>query len=303
FQIFTGLDPLHRLAGQIPVRHGDLARQAVQRFETIEDLKKHECTIEEMEEYEPHIANGVVVYAGVDYEAILRQAEQEADVILWDGGNNDMSFYKADLYITVADPHRAGHELRYYPGETNVNLADIVVINKVDTAKREDVETVVANIRALNPDAEIIKAESPVTVENPEIIKGKKVLVVEDGPTLTHGEMKIGAGVVAARQCGAAEMVDPRPFTVGTISDTFKKYPDIGVLLPAMGYGGRQVKDLEETVARTRCDAVVIGTPIDLRRVIDIKQPSTRVRYNLGDAAITALDTRVSRFLSEKGLE
>jgi len=286
-----------------PMPYGDLARQAVQRFETIEDLKKHECTIEEMEEYEPHIANGVVVYAGVDYEAILRQAEQEADVILWDGGNNDMSFYKADLYITVADPHRAGHELRYYPGETNVNLADIVVINKVDTAKREDVETVVANIRALNPDAEIIKAESPVTVENPEIIKGKKVLVVEDGPTLTHGEMKIGAGVVAARQCGAAEMVDPRPFTVGTISDTFKKYPDIGVLLPAMGYGGRQVKDLEETVARTRCDAVVIGTPIDLRRVIDIKQPSTRVRYNLGDAAITALDTRVSRFLSEKGLE
>lgn len=285
-----------------PMPYGDLAKQAVQRFGNLDDLKKHECTIEEMEEYEPHIANGVVVYAGVDYEAILREAEKEADVILWDGGNNDMSFYKADMYITVADPHRAGHELRYYPGETNVNLADIVVVNKVDTAKREDIDTVIANVKKLNPKAEIIEAASPVTVENPELIKGKKVLVVEDGPTLTHGEMKIGAGVVAAQQCGAAEMVDPRPFTVGTITETFKKYTEIGVLLPAMGYGGQQVKDLEETVAKTECDAVIIGTPIDLRRVIDIKQPSTRVKYDLGPKAITTLEDRVGTFLNSKGL-
>ncbi|MBN1297755.1 GTPase [bacterium] len=285
-----------------PMPYGDLAKQAVQRFETIDDLKRHECTIEEMEEYEPHIANGVIVYAGVDYEAILREAEKEADVILWDGGNNDMSFYRADLYITVADPHRAGHELRYYPGETNVNLADIVVINKIDTARREDIDTVIANVRKLNPEAEIIEATSPVTVDHPEIIRGKKVLVIEDGPTLTHGEMKIGAGIVAAQQCGASDLVDPRPFTVGTITDTFRKYSDIGTLLPAMGYGGRQVKDLEETVARTTCDAVVIGTPIDLRRVISIRQPSTRVRYNLGSEAIATLEKRVTQFLSEKGL-
>ena len=285
-----------------PMPYGDLVKQAVQRFGSLEDLKKHECTIEEMEEYEPHITNGVTVFAGVDYEAILREAEKEADVILWDGGNNDMSFYKADMYITVADPHRAGHELRYYPGETNVNLANIVVINKVDTAKREDVETVIENVKMLNPEAEIIEAASPVTVENPEIIKGKRVLVIEDGPTLTHGEMKIGAGVVAAEQNNAAELVDPRPFTVGTITETFKKYTEIGVLLPAMGYGGQQVKDLEDTVAAVECDAVIIGTPIDLRRVIDIKQPSTRVKYDLGPKAIETLDARVSDFLKTKGL-
>jgi len=282
-----------------PMPYGDLAKQAVQRFATIDDLEKHECTIEEMEEYEPHIANGVIVYAGVDYEAILREAEKEADVILWDGGNNDMSFYKADLYITVADPHRAGHELRYYPGETNVLLADIVIVNKVDTAQRKDIETVVNNVKALNPKAEIIEAKSPVTVENPEIIKGKRVLVVEDGPTLTHGEMKLGAGTVAAEANGAAEMVDPRPFTVGSLTDTFKKYPNIGVLLPAMGYGGQQVKDLETTIANTDCDSVIIGTPIDLRRIIDIKQPSTRVKYDLGQDAIKTLEIRIGDFLKK----
>jgi predicted GTPase len=238
----------------------------------------------------------------VDYEAILREAEKEADVILWDGGNNDMSFYRTDLYITVADPHRAGHELRYYPGETNVNLADIVIINKVDTATSENIEQVMANVKKLNPDATIINAASPVTVENAEILKGKRVLVVEDGPTLTHGEMKIGAGTVAAEKCGALECIDPRPYTVGSITETYKKYPGIGALLPAMGYGGQQVRDLEETIANTPCDAVVIGTPIDLRRIIDIKQPSTRVQYDLGQDAIDRLDTLLGDFLKRKGV-
>lgn len=285
-----------------PMPYGDLAKQAVQRFASIDDLKKHECTIEEMEEYEPHIANGVVVYAGVDYEAILREAEKEADVILWDGGNNDMAFYKTDLYITVADPHRAGHELKYYPGETNVLLADIVIVNKVDTASREDVDLVVSNVRKLNPDAEVIEATSPVTVENPQIIKGGRVLVIEDGPTLTHGEMTIGAGTVAARNNGARECVDPRPYTVGTITETFRKYPKIGVLLPAMGYGGQQVKDLETTIAKTPCDAVIIGTPIDLRRILTISQPSTRVKYDLGKEAIARLEAKIDGFLKKKGL-
>lgn len=285
-----------------PMPYGDLAKQAVQRFASIDDLKKHECTIEEMEEYEPHIANGVVVYAGVDYEAILREAEKEADVILWDGGNNDMAFYKSDLYITVADPHRAGHELKYYPGETNVLLADIVIVNKVDTAAREDVDLVVSNVRKLNPDAEVIEATSPVTVENPQIIKGGRVLVIEDGPTLTHGEMTIGAGTVAARNNGASECVDPRPYTVGTITETFRKYPKIGVLLPAMGYGGQQVKDLETTIAKTPCDAVIIGTPIDLRRILTISQPSTRVKYDLGKEAIARLEAKIDGFLKKKGL-
>ncbi len=284
-----------------PMPYGDLAKQAVQRFASIEDLRRHECTIEEMEEYEPHIANGVIVYAGVDYKAILREAEKEADVILWDGGNNDMAFYRSDLYITVADPHRAGHELKYYPGETNVILSDIVIVNKVDTATKENIATVVANVRKLNPRAEIIEATSPVTVENSEIIRGKKVLVIEDGPTLTHGEMKIGAGTVAANNSGAT-CVDPRPYTVGTISDTFRKYPDIGVLLPAMGYGDQQVKDLEETIAKTPCDAVIIGTPIDLRRVLKIKQPSTRVKYDLGKEAIDKLEVKITGFLKSKGL-
>ncbi len=285
-----------------PMPYGNLEEQIVQRFASLDDLVKHKCTIEEMEEYEPHINNGVIVYAGVDYEKILREAEKEADVILWDGGNNDMSFYRTDLYITVADPHRAGHERRYYPGETNLNLADIVVINKEDTATKEAIAEVVANIKSVNPEAEIIHATSPVTVENPGIIKGKRVLVVEDGPTLTHGEMTIGAGVVAAQQNGASELVDPRPFTVASITETYKKYPRIGTLLPAMGYGKQQMIDLEKTIANTDCDAVVIGTPIDLRRVIDIKQPSTRVSYDLGPEASEKLESRILEFLKEKGL-
>jgi predicted GTPase len=264
-----------------PMPYGDLAKQACQRFADYKDLDKHKCTIEEREEYEPHIDRGIIVYAGVDYEMILREAEKEADVIVWDGGNNDMSFYKADLYITVVDPHRPGHELTYYPGLTNVLLADVIVINKIDSAHPEGIETVRENIRMVNPKAIVVDAASPLTVDNPKRITGKKVLVVEDGPTLTHGEMTYGAGVVAAEKFGAAELVDPRPYTVGKITETFKKYPDIGILLPAMGYSGKQVKDLEKTINATKCDTVIIGTPIDLRRVVKIKQPTARVKYDL----------------------
>ena len=264
-----------------PMPYGDLAKQGVQRFTTLEDLEKHDCTIEEMEEYEPHIIRGTVVFAGADYEAIIREAEKEADVILWDGGNNDMPFYKPDLSIVVTDPHRPGHELAYYPGETNLMMADAVVINKVDTADQKGVDTVRKNIQNVNSDAVIIECASPITVENSDLIAGKKVLVVEDGPTLTHGEMKIGAGMVAAEKFGAAETVDPRPYLVGKLLETFDHYPDIGLLLPAMGYGDEQVKDLESTINNTECDVVIIGTPIDLRRLIDIKQPSVRVTYDL----------------------
>ncbi len=264
-----------------PMPYGDLAKQGVQRFTTLEDLEKHDCTIEEMEEYEPHITRGTVVFAGADYEAIIREAEKEADVILWDGGNNDMPFYKPDLSIVVTDPHRPGHELAYYPGETNLMMADAVVINKVDTADPKGVDTVRNNIQNVNSDAVIIECASPITVENSDLIAGKKVLVVEDGPTLTHGEMKIGAGMVAAEKFGATETVDPRPYLVGKLLETFDHYPDIGLLLPAMGYGDEQVKDLESTINNTECDVVIIGTPIDLRRLIDIKQPSVRVTYNL----------------------
>jgi predicted GTPase len=264
-----------------PMPYGDLAKQACQRFADYKDLDRHKCTIEEREEYEPHIDRGIVVYAGVDYEKILREAEKEADVIVWDGGNNDMSFYKAEVYITVVDPHRPGHEMTYYPGLTNVLLADVIVINKIDSAHPEGIETVRENARLMNPEAVIIEAASPITVDDPKKIAGKRVLVVEDGPTLTHGEMTYGAGVVAAEKFGAAELVDPRPFTVGTITETFEKYPDIGILLPAMGYSGRQVKDLEKTINDTECDAVIIGTPIDLRRVVKIDRPSVRVKYEL----------------------
>ena len=264
-----------------PMPYGDLAKQGVQRFTTLEDLEKHDCTIEEMEEYEPHIIRGTVVFAGADYEAIIREAEKEADVILWDGGNNDMPFYKPDLSIVVTDPHRPGHELAYYPGETNLMMADAVVINKVDTADQKGVDTVRKNIQNVNSDAVIIECASPITVENSDLIAGKKVLVVEDGPTLTHGEMKIGAGMVAAEKFGAAETVDPRPYLVGKLLETFDHYPNIGLLLPAMGYGDEQVKDLESTINNTECDVVIIGTPIDLRRLIDIKQPSVRVTYDL----------------------
>ena len=268
-----------------PMPYGDLAKQGVQRFATLADLETHKCTIEEMEEYEPHINQGTIVFAGVDYEAIVREAEKEADVILWDGGNNDMPFYKPDLAIVVTDPHRPGHELAYYPGETNLMMADAVVINKVDTADPQGVETVRNNIRAVNPNAAIIVCASPITVENSELIAGKKVLVVEDGPTLTHGEMKIGAGMVAAEKFNAAETVDPRPFLVGKLQETFAHYPKIGTLLPAMGYGDEQIQDLEATINNTECDLVIIGTPIDLRRIIDIKHPSVRVTYDLEETS------------------
>ena len=264
-----------------PMPYGDLNAQKVQRFAELDDLKKQNCTIEEMEEYEPHIMSGTIVYAGVDYEAILRQAESESDVIVWDGGNNDMPFYVPDLTIIVADPLRPGHEISYYPGETNIRLADVVVINKVASAFPVDVDEVRANIRATNPDAVIVEAASPISVEDTAVIQGKRVLVIEDGPTLTHGGMDFGAGVVAAEKFGAAELVDPRPYLVGSIKEIFAKYPDIGTLLPAMGYGEQQMKDLEATIANTDCDAVVIGTPIDLRRIIKIKQPSVRVKYDL----------------------
>ena len=267
-----------------PMPYGDLEKQKVQRFAEISDLKKHKCTIEEMEEYEPHIARGNVIYSGVDYEAIVREAEKEADIIIWDGGNNDMSFYKSDLTITVVDPHRAGHEMNYYPGRTNVLLADVIVINKIDSANLESINTVRENVSKLNPAARIVEAASPISIEkeeNASLIRGKRVLVIEDGPTLTHGEMKYGAGIIAAQKFEAAEIIDPRPYAVKTIKDTFVKYPGIGTLLPAMGYGDQQMKDLEETIANTPCDAVIIGTPIDLRRIIKIKQPTVRVTYDL----------------------
>ena len=280
-----------------PMPYGDLAKQGVQRFTTLEDLEKHDCTIEEMEEYEPHITRGTVVFSGADYEAIIREAEKEADVILWDGGNNDMPFYKPDLAIVVTDPHRPGHELAYYPGETNLMMADAVVINKVDTADQKGVDTVRKNIQNVNFDAVIIECASPITVENSDLIAGKKVLVVEDGPTLTHGEMKIGAGMVAAEKFGAAETVDPRPYLVGKLLETFDHYPDIGLLLPAMGYGDEQVKDLESTINNTECDVVIIGTPIDLRRLIDIKQPSVRVTYDLEETGSPSMADILQPFI------
>jgi predicted GTPase len=264
-----------------PMPYGDLVAQRVQRFASVEDLKKHRCTIEEMEEYEPHIVSGSIVYAGVDYADILAQAEQEADVILWDGGNNDTPFYSPDIHITVVDPLRPGHEVSYFPGETNLRMADVVVINKEVEAAVEDIQYVRENIREVNPHAVIIDAASPIRVESPEIIHGKRVLVVEDGPTLTHGGMTFGAGMVAAERFGAAAVVDPRPFLKGSLVQTFQKYPDIGELLPAMGYGDEQMRDLQATINAADCDAVIIGTPIDLRRIISIKKPSTRVYYDL----------------------
>jgi predicted GTPase len=264
-----------------PMPYGDLVKQKVQRFADYSDLDKHECTIEEREEYEPHLDNDVIVYAGVDYEAILRQAEKEVDIVLWDGGNNDFSFYKTDLLIVVADPHRPGHELRYYPGETNVRLADVFVINKVDTADAADVITVRDNLHTLNPDALVIEGASPLFVDDPEAIRGKRVLVVEDGPTLTHGEMAYGAGFVAAKRFGAGEIVDPRPFAVDSIKATYEKYPNTGTILPAMGYGDAMMHDLEETINKADVDLVLSGTPIDLTRIIKINKPIQRVRYEL----------------------
>lgn len=264
-----------------PMPYGDLTKQICQRFAELSDLDKHECTIEEREEYEPHIEAGNVIFAGVDYAKILAEAEKEADVILWDGGNNDMSFYKPDLYITVVDPHRAGHERSYYPGETNLYMADVVVVNKMGTAEQAGIDTVLGNIKACNPRATVIKANSPVTVEQPELVRGKRVLVVEDGPTLTHGEMKYGAGHVAAQEQGAAEIVEPRPFAVGTIRDTFEKYTHVHEVLPAMGYGDKQMSELEQTINAVDCDSVIIGTPIDLGRMLKINKPTTRVTYEL----------------------
>ncbi len=272
-----------------PMPYGDLVKQRVQRFASYADLDKHETTIEEREEYEPHLDNGVIVYAGVDYEAILREAEKEVDIVLWDGGNNDFPFYKTDLLIVVADPHRPGHEVTYHPGETNVRMADLFVINKVDTANPDAVISVRENLNRLNPKAIVIEGASPLFVDDPEAIRGKRVLVVEDGPTLTHGGMTYGAGYVAARRFGAAEIVDPRPFAVGTIADTYKKYPNTGTILPAMGYGDQQVKDLEKTIENADVDMVIIGTPIDLTRVLTIKKPYQRVRYELQEIGTPTL--------------
>jgi predicted GTPase len=273
-----------------PMPYGDLVKQRVQRFADYSDLDKHECTIEEREEYEPHLDNGVIVYAGVDYEAILREAEKEVDIVLWDGGNNDFPFYVSDLMIVVADPHRPGHELSYYPGETNVRLADVFVINKVDTANPEDVITVRNNLHGLNPDAAVIEGASPLFVDDPDAIRGKRVLVVEDGPTLTHGEMAYGAGFVAARRFGAAEIVDPRPYAVDSIQATYEKYPDTGTILPAMGYGDAMMRDLEATINQADVDLVVSGTPIDLTRIIKINKPIQRVRYELQEIGEPTLE-------------
>jgi len=283
-----------------PMPYGDLVKQKVQRYATIEDLRTYQCTVEEMEEYEPHIVTGTIIYAGVDYAAILKQAEKEADVIVWDGGNNDMSFYRPDLTVTVVDPHRPGHELLYFPGEVNVRLADVVVVNKVDSARPENIAEVLRNVRALTPKAQVVQAASTISVDDPKLIEGKRVLVVEDGPTLTHGEMKFGAGVLASKRFGAREIVDPRPYAVRSIAATFEKYPGTGALLPAMGYGAEQMKDLAETIERTPCDTVVIGTPIDLRRVIRIDKPSVRVRYVLDEVTKPDLEEVLTKFLARR---
>jgi len=278
-----------------PMPYGDLVKQACERFASYEDLDKYECTIEEREEYEPHLDRGTIVYAGVDYERILRQAEQEAEVILWDGGNNDLPFYKPDLHIVVADPHRAGHELRYHPGEANLRMADVVVINKIDTSEPEKMEIVRHNITLVNPRAVVVDAASPIFVDDPLAIRGHKVLVIEDGPTLTHGEMAYGAGLVAARRFGASEVVDPRPYAVGSIAETFRKYPNTGPILPAMGYGAQQVFELGQTINATPCDLVIVATPIDLRRVVEINRPSQRVRYELQEIGTPTLQDVIGR--------
>lgn len=286
-----------------PMPYGDLEKQKVQRFATIDDLTKHECTIEEMEEYEPHVVRGNVIYAGVDYEAILRAAENDpdgCDVVVWDGGNNDFSFYKSDFHITVTDPHRAGHGMKYYPGEVNLRMSDAVIINKIDTARPEDVTAIRKMLSEIVPKAIVIDAASPIRVEDPTLIRNKRVLVVEDGPTMTHGGMKLGAGTVAAEKFGAAQLVDPRPYLVGKLKETFRIYPNIGTLLPAMGYGEQQLRDLEVTINACDCDAVVIGTPIDLNRVININKPSTRVFYDLQSIGEPSFEDVIEEFLMKK---
>jgi predicted GTPase len=288
-----------------PMPYGDLNAQKVQRFASIADLKKHKCTIEEMEEYEPHVVRGNVIYAGVDYEAILRAVEKDpkgCDVILWDGGNNDFPFFKPDLMVGVADPHRPGAEVSYYPGEVVARIADVIVINKIDTACIDNIQKVRDNIAKINPKAIVVDGASPLTVDKPELIKGKKVLVVEDGPTLTHGEMKIGAGTVAAHKFGAAELVDPRAYAVGKLAETFRIYPNIGTLLPAMGYGEQQIKDLEKTIDRTPCDVVVIATPIDLNRLVKIKKPTVKIGYDLQEIGKPDLTDILSGFVKKHKL-
>ncbi|KAB2871074.1 MAG: GTPase [Bacteroidales bacterium] len=288
-----------------PMPYGDLVAQKVQRFAKVDDLKKHKCTVEEMEEYEPHVVRGNVIYAGVDYEAILRDAEKDpdgCDVILWDGGNNDFAFFKPDLTITVADPHRAGNEVSYYPGEVNMRLADVIVINKMDSASPEGIQIVRENIRKTNPKAIVVDGASPIKVDNPELINGKRCLIVEDGPTLTHGEMKIGAGTIAARKFGASEEVEVRPYLVGKLKETFEIYPNIGRILPAMGYGAQQLKDLEATINKTDCDTVIIGTPIDLNRIIKIKKPTTRVYYDLAEIGLPDLKGVLEKFVKDHKL-
>jgi predicted GTPase len=289
-----------------PMPYGDLNAQKVQRFATVEDLAKHKCTIEEMEEYEPHVVRGNVIYAGVDYEAILRAAEKDpsgCDVVLWDGGNNDFPFYKPDLMIGVADPLRPGAEVSYYPGEVVARISDVLVINKIDSASLDNINMVRENLACINPTAIVVDCASPVTVDKPELIRGKRVLVVEDGPTLTHGEMKIGAGIVAAKKFGAAELVDPRPFTVGKLSETFRLYPNIGTLLPAMGYGDEQVKDLETTINNTPCDVVVIATPIDLNRIVKINKPTVKVSYDLQEIGSPNLQGIIDDFVQKHKLK
>ena len=280
-----------------PMPYGDLSRQGVQRFETYADLDRNKCTIEEREEYEPHLDRGTIVYAGIDYAEILRQAEREADVIVWDGGNNDLSFFKPDLQIVVADPHRPGHERTYHPGETNVRLADVVVINKETTTDYENIETVRQNVLDMNPRAVIVDAASPISVDHPEWIRGKKALVIEDGPTLTHGEMKYGAGVIAARRHGASEIVDPRPWLVGGMKDTFEQYPAIGALLPAMGYSKEQIRDMEKTINACPCDVVIVATPIDLRKLVNMKRPAVRVGYELEEIGRPKLEELIRESL------
>ncbi|UCC85846.1 MAG: GTPase [Anaerolineales bacterium] len=290
----------HVVVVRHPMPYGDLTAQAVQRFADYSDLDSYNCTIEEREEYEPHLDRGSIVYAGVDYEAILRQAEKEADVVVWDGGNNDMPFFQPDLHIVVTDPHRAGHELVYHPGEANLRMADVVVINKIDTADLAETSKVRANIEQLAPDAVVVDAASPIFVNDPTCIRGKRVLVIEDGPTVTHGEMAYGAGIVAARRFGAAEIIDPRPYAVGSIAKTFQKYPQTGPLLPAMGYGEQQIKDLEATINATPCDAVIAATPIDLRRVLrNIKHPMARVRYELQEIGQPTLTDILAEWLQK----
>jgi predicted GTPase len=286
-----------------PMPYGDLRKQVCERFASYEDLDRYECTIEEREEYEPHIDNGIIVYAGVDYEKILREAEEEADVIVWDGGNNDMPFYRPDLNIVVADPHRAGHELTYYPGESNLRMANVVIINKVDTADPLKVKQVRENTKTVNPNATVLEAASPITAENPEAVRGKRVLAIEDGPTITHGGMSYGAGVVSAKKFGASELVDPRPFAVGSIREAYKKYPHLGAVLPALGYGEKQVAELKETIDRTPCDVVVIGTPIDLRRVIAINKPTVRVKYELEVLGPISLEQILGEFIQRSRKE